>query len=67
MLYINSENVIFSWEKKSKNSGIVKLRKEGTCIYYYLDPDDNILGSLITLFSDKKIMEDVPDRSGELI
>jgi len=51
-----------------KNSGIVKSRKEGTCIYYYLDPDDNTLGSLITLFSDiKKIMEDVPDRSGELI
>ena len=51
-----------------KNSGIVKSRKEGTCIYYYIDPDDNTLGSLITLFSDiKKIMEDVPDRSGELI
>lgn len=51
-----------------KHSGIVKSRKEGTCIYYYLDPDDNTLGSLITLFLDiRKIMENVPDRSGELI
>lgn len=51
-----------------KDAGIVKSRKEGTCIYYYLDPDDNTLGRLISLFTDvRSLMENIPDRSGELI
>lgn len=49
-----------------KNAGLVKMRKEGTCIYYYLDPSANEINNLITLFSDiQKIVENAPDRSGE--
>ncbi|MDF2512266.1 MAG: transcriptional regulator [Herbinix sp.] len=49
-----------------KDAGIVKSRKEGTCIYYYLDPDDNELDRLESLVADiKKIMKTAPDRSGE--
>ncbi|WP_099470059.1 ArsR/SmtB family transcription factor [Konateibacter massiliensis] len=50
-----------------KDAGIVKVRKEGTCVYYYLDPTDNELNNLIILFQDiKNIMKYVPDRSGDL-
>lgn len=49
-----------------KDAGVVKTRKEGTCIYYYLDPAAKEIENLITLFSDiQKIMKNVPDRSGE--
>lgn len=49
-----------------KDAGIVKSRKEGTCIYYYLDPQVNEVDNLITLFCDvREIMKNVPDRSGE--
>ena len=49
-----------------KDAGIVKSRKEGTCIYYYLDPNEEELNQLIILFEDiKRIMRDVPDRGGE--
>lgn len=49
-----------------KDAGIVKSRKEGTCIYYYLAPDDGEVEKMITLFTDiKRIMEQVPDKSGE--
>ena len=49
-----------------KNAGIVKARKEGTLIYYYLDPDDSEIQKIIDLFSDiRQIMKNVPDRSGE--
>lgn len=47
-----------------KNAGIVKTRKEGTLVYYYLDPEANEICNLITLFNDiKEIMKNVPDRS----
>lgn len=36
-----------------KEAGIVKSRKEGTCIYYYLDPNDNEMEQL------KKLVENV--------
>lgn len=49
-----------------KNAGIVKTRKEGTCIYYYLDPEDKEIKKMIDLFSDiQKIMKNVPNRSGD--
>lgn len=49
-----------------KNAGIVKARKEGTFIYYYLDPEDSEIQKIIDLFSDiQRIMKNVPDRSGE--
>ena len=49
-----------------KDAGIVKSRKEGTCIYYYLDPEASQLCALITLFSDvREFMKYVPDRSGD--
>lgn len=48
-----------------KDAGIVKVRKEGTCIYYYLDPETNEISDLITLFCDiKEIMKNAPDRRG---
>lgn len=49
-----------------KNAGIVKTRKEGTLVYYYLDPEETEIQKMIDLFSDiKQIMKNVPDRSGE--
>lgn len=49
-----------------KNAGIVKARKEGTCIYYYLDPDGSDIRRMVKLFADiEAIMREVPDRSGE--
>lgn len=48
-----------------KDAGMVKSRKEGTCIYYYLDPGARQLDELITLFCDvREFMKYVPDRSG---
>lgn len=47
-----------------KNAGIVKARKEGTFIYYYLDPQDSEIQKIIDLFSDiQRVMKNVPDRS----
>lgn len=47
-----------------KDAGIVNIRKEGTYIYYYLDPEANKLNNLIALFCDiKEFMKNVPDRS----
>lgn len=49
-----------------KDAGIVKVRKKGTYVYYYLDPEDNDMNELVTLFkSIRKIMESAPDRSGD--
>lgn len=49
-----------------KEAGIVKPRKEGTCIYYYLDPEANEVDNLITLFCDiREFMKNVPDRRGD--
>ncbi len=47
-----------------KSAGIVKSRKEGTCIYYYLAPETSQLNDLITLFCDiREFMKYAPDRS----
>lgn len=49
-----------------KHAGIVKARKEGTYVYYYLDPEEKEVEKLTVLFSDiQRIMKNVPDRSGE--
>ena len=49
-----------------KDAGVVKSRKEGTCIYYYLDPADNEISKGMSLFAHiKEIMKTVPDRSVE--
>ena len=49
-----------------KSAGIVKDRKEGTFIYYYLNLDISELNNLITLFCDiKELMKNVPERSNE--
>lgn len=48
----------------STDAGIVKSRKEGTFVYYHLDPDDNqitLLSSLVERMT--KIMTQLPDRS----
>ena len=49
-----------------KDAGIVKSRREGTCIYYYLDPEAEQVNARITLFCDiREFMKQVPDRSGD--
>lgn len=49
-----------------KDAGIVKARKEGTYVYYYLEPGEKEVAKMIDLFSNiQKIMRNVPDRSGE--
>lgn len=49
-----------------KDAGLVKSRKEGTYIFYYLDPQDSEIEKLICLFQDvKQVMSKVPDRSGD--
>lgn len=48
-----------------KNTGIIKTRKEGTFVYYYLDPEENEIKKMIDLFSDiRQIMKNVPERNG---
>lgn len=49
-----------------KNAGIVKTRKEGTFVYYYLDPEESEIKKMIDLFSDiRQIMKNVPERNGD--
>lgn len=51
-----------------KEAGFVKLRKEGTRYYYYLDMDDNEIERLCRLFEDiRTILKNAPDRRGEEI
>ena len=47
-----------------KAAGVVRSRKEGTCIYYYLDPQDGEIEKVIRLFSHiRRVMRAAPDRS----
>ena len=49
-----------------KDAGIVKMRKEGTMTYYYLDPDMESFTRLSdALLQAVRICENLPDRSGE--
>lgn len=48
-----------------KEAGIVKVRKEGTLVYYYLAPSERETENLLRLAADiKQIAENLPDRSG---
>lgn len=43
----------------------MQILKDGTCIYYYLDPDKQKIGQMEHLFSEiKRIAGQAPDRSG---
>lgn len=49
-----------------KDAGVVKDRREGTCIYYYLDPEDQEITALAELLDDMlRILRRAPDRQGE--
>ena len=49
-----------------KDAGIVKSRKEGRFIYYYLDPDTSEIDDLILLLTTvKNLIKISPDRSIE--
>lgn len=49
-----------------KDAGIVKSRKEGTLVYYYLDPQKSKIDNMVLLFQKiQQIMKYVPDRSEE--
>lgn len=48
-----------------KDAGIVRCRKEGTFVYYYLEPSEQEIENMLRLLSDiKQITDDLPDRSG---
>ena len=49
-----------------KDAGIVKMRKEGTMTYYYLDPDMESFTRLSdALLQAVQICAELPDRSGK--
>lgn len=48
-----------------KDAGIVRSRKEGTFVYYYLEPREGEIEKIFRLMADiKRITENLPDRSG---
>ena len=49
-----------------KEADVVRARREGTCIYYYLDPQDVEIEKIICLFSHvRRVMGGAPDRRGD--
>ena len=49
-----------------KDAGMVKARREGTCIYYYLDPDKEEMRKLANLLLDiQRVTGNAPEREGE--
>lgn len=49
-----------------KDAGILKMRREGTKNYYYFDADTEAMNRLLQMLEHaKRIMEQLPDRSGE--
>ena len=49
-----------------KDAGIVSSRKEGTCVYYYFDPDNNEIERLVALTQDvAAILRHLPSRGDE--
>lgn len=61
-----SRSVVSNHMKILKDAGIVKIRKEGTYIYYYLDMKSSVSDNMIAYFqSIKNILSRLPDRSGE--
>ncbi len=50
-----------------KDAGILKVRREGTKNYYYFDADTEAMDQLLQMLEHaKRIMERLPDRSGEV-
>lgn len=50
-----------------KDTGILKMRREGTKNYYYFDADTEAMNRLIHMLEHaKQFMEMLPDRSGEI-
>lgn len=61
-----SRSVVSHHMKVLIEAGIVKSRKEGTYIYYYLDMESAVSDQLIDYVqSVKNILRQLPDRSGE--
>lgn len=51
-----------------KDSGLIKMRREGTKNYYYFDADAEAMDQLLQMLRHaKEIMESLPDRSGKNI
>ncbi|MEA4923274.1 MAG: metalloregulator ArsR/SmtB family transcription factor [Eubacteriaceae bacterium] len=49
--------------KVLKDTGIIKMRREGTKNYYYFDADAEAMDAVIKMITHaKKIMESLPDR-----
>ena len=49
-----------------KEAGIVRARREGTYIYYYLNPQDGEIQRVLRLFqSIQQVMASAPEREGE--
>ena len=49
-----------------KDAGLVKSRKEGTCVYYYLEPDPEKFRNLLNLVQDIcRVTDNAPERAGE--
>lgn len=47
-----------------KKAGIVHKRREGTCLYYYLNPQDSVITKMIQLMNHiQKLMQNVADES----
>ena len=48
-----------------KDAGLVKMRRKGTKNYYYFDADAKAMNGLLHMLTHaKRIMENLPDRSG---
>ena len=50
-----------------KEAGLIKMRREGTKNYYYFDADAQAMNQLLQMLTHaKEVMENLPDRSGEI-
>lgn len=53
--------------KVLKEAGLVKMRREGTRNYYYFDDDSGCMKDLLQMITHANaIMQNLPDRSGEV-
>ena len=51
-----------------KEAGLIKMHREGTKNYYYIDADTRAMDNLLLMLTHaKEIMELLPDRNGENI
>ena len=49
-----------------KDAGLLKVRREGTKNYYYFDADAEAMEALLRMLTHaKRLMEQLPDRSGK--